>query len=810
MYEFLPIRRVQNGILETTDGHYLKLLEVEPINFALRSTMEQRNVIAGFASLLKISPVKMQIKSISTRAEVDAYIQKLRRDAEQEPDPALAAQHEDYIRWVRQLSTRDAVSRSFLVVFQYDPPTNERNISYAEIVSSLETTARNFRSYLAQCGNHVVQHDNEDEFILSVFYRLFHRGSRTPMRSRIEDVLACYLTQEGDAMDEIPPQAFVVPRSLDLRHGRYVVIDGVYHAYLMVPADGYRSEVTPGWTSLIVNAGEGIDFDLFLERLPKDRIVQRIGQQIRLNYSRIKDTNATNTDYDDLSDAIHSGHYLKDGLANNEDFYYAAILITVTAATEKDLLWRVEELRKLLVAQDMAVQLCSFRQEAALLSSLPLCAPDKKLFDKYKRNMLTSTVASCYPFVAFELCDDNGLLLGLNKYNNSLISLDHFDSTQYKNANIAVIGTSGAGKTFTIQLIARRLRLAGVPTFIIAPLKGHEFYRLAQALNGTIIQLAPGSASCINIMEIRPTDRTADALLDGDIQQRSILAGKIQSLHVFFSLLIPDMTNEERQLLDEALIETYAQKGITHDNDSLFDPATPGCYRTMPVLGDVYDLLLARRETRRMANVLNRLVHGSASNFNRQTNVDLDNPYVVLDISNLTGDLLTLGMYTALDLVWDKAKQDRTQRKQIIIDEAWQVLGASSNPLAANYVLEAAKTIRGYGGGVLVATQDIDDFLSLDGGKYGRGILNNCKIKIVLGLEEEEARRVQGILHLTDTEIANITRFERGSALISTNSNNVTIDIRCSELEKELITTDRAELRRIVERRLATQEGEQP
>ena len=112
------------------------------------------------------------------------------------------------------------------------------------------------------------------------------------------------------------------------------------------------------------------------------------------------------------------------------------------------------------------------------------------------------------------------------------------------------------------------------------------------------------------------------------------------------------------------------------------------------------------RKTRRIANILNRLVHGSASSFNRQTNVNLDNSYVVIDISELSGDLLTVGMYIGLDYMWDKAKEDLTRRKQIFIDEVWQIIGASSNALAANYVFEAVKTIRGYGGGVLVATQD--------------------------------------------------------------------------------------------------------
>ena len=251
--------------------------------------------------------------------------------------------------------------------------------------------------------------------------------------------------------------------------------------------------------------------------------------------------------------------------------------------------------------------------------------------------------------------------------------------------------------------------------------------------------------------------------------------------------------------MDEALIQTYAGKGITHQNESLYDET--GSYKTMPVLGDLYDVLKKSTETRRMANILNRLVHGSASTFNQQTNVRLDNKYIVLDISELTGDLLTVGMFLALDYVWDKAKEDRTQEKAIFIDEVWQLIGASSNRLAAEFVLEIFKIIRGYGGAAICATQDINDFLSLDDGKYGKGIINNSKTKIVLNLEDEEAQRVQHILNLSDTEIMNITHFARGNGLILTNNNTVTVEFKASGLETEMITTDREQLREMIRRK---------
>ena len=113
----------------------------------------------------------------------------------------------------------------------------------------------------------------------------------------------------------------------------------------------------------MVNAGEGIDVDFYLHRQPKDKIQQRLGQQIRINRSKIMDASDTNTDYDDLDSAIRSGYFLKQGLANNEDFYYMSLLITVTASTFEELQWRVQEMKKLLISQDMDLRTCYFLQE---------------------------------------------------------------------------------------------------------------------------------------------------------------------------------------------------------------------------------------------------------------------------------------------------------------------------------------------------------------------------------------------------------------------------------------------------------------
>ena len=800
--DYVPIEKIENGIIYTRDHRYVKVVEVVPVNFLLRSAQEQRSIIYSFISYLKIAPTKVQFKVLTKRADIDRHVETVRKELERETDPHCRLLQEDYLKLIRQLGSREAITRRFFLIFEHEPlPGTKRGHEEEEAIASLQTVARTAANYLRQCGNTVLTSDNEDEATTEILFHILCRkeSDEHPFSQKVKQVLAEYIAA-GRSVDSIPPNEFYAPSTVDFTHGRYICIDGTYYTYLLVPSNGYKAQVPAGWLSLIVNAGDGIDMDMFLTRQPKDRMIRKLGQQLRINRSKIREASDTNTDFDDLDGAIRSGYFLKDGLGNNEDFYYLNLLITITADNVDDLEWKSAEMKKLLISQDMDVQPCTFCQEQAFLSSLPLAALEHRLYERSKRNVLTLGAASCYPFTSYEMCDNNGILLGVNKHNNSLIIVDIFDSRVYKNANMAILGTSGAGKSFTMQLMATRMRRKGIQVFIVAPLKGHEFHRACSNIGGEFIQISPASKNCINVLQIRKVDKSVDELLDGPGVERSLLAAKIQRLHVFFSLLIPDMNHEERQLLDDALIRTYAKKGITHENSSLDDPTHPGQYREMPILGDLYEVLKESTDTKRLANIINRLVNGSARTFNQQTNVSLENKYTVLDISELTGDLLTVGMFVALDFVWDKAKENRTQEKAIFIDECWQLIGANSNRLAAEFVLEIFKIIRGYGGSAICATQDINDFFALEDGKYGKGIINNAKTKIILNLEEEEARRVQSLLHLSEAEVMEITHFERGSGLISTNNNNVTVEVKCSQFEKELITTDRKELQELLDR----------
>lgn len=811
--DFIPIKSIKHGIIETTDGRYIKILEIEPINFMLRSDEEQYNIICSFASWLKISPVQLQFKSITRRADLDKHIALLRHDLEADESEQCKQLGDGYIQLIKDVGSREALTRRFFLIFQYEEMRRGDSNDYGQVCSMLQTAEQNARSYFMQCGNTLLQPKDPDEATAEILYMFFNRRTCVdePFASRVDRVVLDTMAAKNkvigiDPVPNIRMAHFISPRGIDLTHHNYIIMDGLYYSFLYIKGNGYPNKVRAGWMSALINAGEGIDIDVFLKRENRSKTVDKVAQRIRLNRTKIKGMQDTSTDYEELAGSIQAGYYIKQGIANyNEDLFYMSIFITVSAKTYEELLWRKQQMTDMLKSLDMFVSDCRFQQEDALKTVMPFLKISPKLEKKSKRNVLTSGAASTYIFTSFEMSDDNGVLLGINRHNNSLCVVDLFDTKKNKNANLNLLGTSGAGKSFTMQLLALRMRMRGIQCFILAPIKGHEFRRACNRIGGQFIKIAPGSPHCINIMEIRHTITPEMELIDElDYSELdSMLAQKIQQLMIFFSLLIPDMTNEEEQMLDEALIRTYGKMGITHDNDSVYldREASPPKMKTMPTLGDLHEELNKNNMTKRIAVIVSRFVTGSAQSFNRQTNVDLSNKYIVLDLSELKGKLLPVGMMIALDYVWDKIKSDRTKKKAIMIDEIWQLIGAGSNRMAAEFCLEIFKVIRGFGGAAISATQDLSDFFGLEDGRYGRAIINNSKNKIILNLEPDEAEFVRDTLKLTNTEIRSITRFERGEALICSNNSKVPVIIKASAEEQEMITTDRAELETILKER---------
>ena len=585
------------------------------------------------------------------------------------------------------------------------------------------------------------------------------------------------------------------PTAIDTRSRDYILVDGVYHAYLYVTGYGYATTVGSCWLAPLVEAGEGVSLSFLFRRQSKDKILAKIAQTTMVNRSRMRDVGDTRQDYEELDSAISSGLYLKDAMnRQGEDFYYMHTLVEVTADDPETLEQQVTAVEKLCVSIDMIARRCDYKNEQAFLSSLPLLALDVDIERKSRRNSLTSGVAAAFPFASYELSDRNGVFLGLNLYNRSPVFLDPFDDYKYTNGNCWIGGSSGAGKTFTLQCLGGRLRQQGRRVIFIVPKKGHEFRPLCELLGGLYLKMSPSSKDCPNIMAIRRKSLDAySSLRNLTVRDDSILADKVSRLIIWYSLQKRDLSDEDKNHLDSSLVECYRRYGITFDNESVTDE--DGAFRKMPIIADWYNILQENTETKHLAVVLARYVTGSASAMGARNDIDLNNKYIVLDTSGMPDDLLLPGIFWATDIANDLIMDAGGDLSALIADELWSLVGANSNPLAAGFVQEMVKTIRGLGGIAITSTQGMQDLFGLDGGKYGKGILDSSRIKLVMQMEEQEARLIQGVLNLSEDEVRQITRFRRGEGLLCIGYNHVPIQFHATQKEYDAITTSPTDLR---------------
>ena len=837
----LPIADIKYGVMQTRDGGYAALFEVLPTNFFLQSTAERTRIISSFAAWLRIAPDSLQILCLSQPVDVEQYTRRMEDFLQSEQDALCRTCIEDNIREVNQLVRYGAFTTRFYIAYRYEPSMVSGKVSYAKIAAALRQVMDSSVGYLARCGltvvnpgyidNHLVQtvfgmlckHTSE-QVRLPLYFRDMMRESygvtQQPEPDPEEELMAQAAEQEAppetkrksfgrrskkkNSSKKFEPTGvmdLICPAAVDFTHKDYIEMDGICHAYLYIAGYGYKSLVRGGWMAALVGMGDGISVSMTLQRRPREKILPKVANSTIWSRSRIRDVDDTRADFEQMDSAIHAGLYIKDQMNRaGEDYYDMYTLIEITADDPELLETRVSDVERHCTSLELIVKRCDYLEEQALHSFLPVAAMAPEIERKARRNALLSGVASAFPFYSMELCEQNGILIGQDMQRKSVCMLDIFDTTRYNNANTIVLGTSGAGKTFLLQLIAMRYRQQGKQVCLIAPYKGYEYRAACEAIGGLYIKLAPSSTDCINFMEIRVESLRARQNAESEQERNSsLLADKISQLHIYFSLLRRNLTEEDMERLDVALAQLYRRFGITRNNNSLLDK--DGRFKPQPTPTDFYNLLLEKEETKPLASILSRFVKGSASNLGRATNIDLRNKYIVLDISEIGKDLLAFGTLLAADICMEYCKQNRAENKIIILDEIWSLIGAGSNSEAATFIQEMFKTVRGYGTAAIGASQDLEDFFALENGKFGKALLNNSRIKFALMTEPEEARLIQQHYHLTDEEMQMHARFSRGQALLCAGLNRLGVDIIASKREHDLITTDHSDLARMRDRR---------
>lgn len=809
---WLPIEDISHGMIIWKEGilgkRYIKVIEVSPINFHLHSAREQAAIIDQFYSWIKTAPGKFQLCVTSLDVDIADMIVNIRRKTLHETS-ALKIERNKYIQKIESLSVKEAIRKRCLIVFEYEGGKDGMRANDIETISKqMMETVYNLRNMFNKMGNRIALHENENEFLMEILYRYMNKKSiqTVPFDERVERIEADSVLIQKSNNPTIDVKDYFLPRGLDTNNPNYIIMDGVYHTYLYFNSEQYPIHVFGGWIDDVVgNYGDRVDLSLHFEKKDRAIVLNNLKRGMRFNLANSNDKSDDEDAVENLTAAYATSAFIKRKLKEeNEDLYEACLIMDVMASSLEELQKIKATIKSDLVGNDIGMGDCFARCEDAAKMVLPFNYISKPIMNRSKRNFLTSSIASTYPFTQYEMFDANGVLFGLNGYNSTLVSANIFNTNRFRNANGVILGSSGSGKTYLEQLLGRHMRLTGTKVMYVLPMKGHEYRRGCKQLGGQYIKLAPGAKTCINLFEIRPSENVDEILIEGSaFEKGSLLSKKLTQIKTFIQLLLKTelLSVIEENLIDEYLISMYSDFEITHNDASIFtvDKEGKSCLKTMPTFTSFSKKIEVDQRMERIKACLLPFLTGSCSNMNGQTNIDLTNKYIVFDVDadDIPISLHPAFLFIGIDICYSIIKQSRTEECVLFLDEVWKMM---INEFAASFVYELIKIVRGYAGSCIVATQDIGDFFSFADGRYGKSIINNAVIKIILSMEHDSVEYIQDILKLNDNEKKEIETYEPGSGMLISNKDRLSIFFKSTQEEMETFTTDGKQLRKIAKR----------
>ena len=564
---------------------------------------------------------------------------------------------------------------------------------------------------------------------------------------------------------------YISPSYINLNNPKYIEIDGLYYSNLII-VDYLREQNDLIFKNLI-ETNENIYVSIFYEKQDSYKVIKDLTYNIGNVSVDLEKISSGRQDAEIAAFTYNDAKYIRREMQiNNEEMYFIYTYVTVFEKNKKDLENKSNKIEGILRSQGLISKKAYFRQEQTFNACLPLMINSNDIKNVSRRNILTSSIPATYPFISSSIFDKKGIFIGTNMYNESLVFIDKYDREKYKNSNMCIFGTSGSGKSYFTKLMILRLSLFGLDQYVIDP--DREYTNLAKNLNGTIIKLGPSSETHINIFDIREESLEEN--------QKGYLATKIEKIVGFLKLVLGNMNEEEKAILEEKIIEVYNKKGITFEDKTLYKNGKFKTTKEMPILEDLYNILDGKLKIK-----LIPFIKGSLKFLNNYTNVQLNNKLIIGDIYELGEENIKFGMYIFIELFWDKIKKNRKIKKSIYMDEIWQLIGITSNKEVASFIYKIFKTIRKYGGSAVAITQDVSDLFSLENGIYGKSILNNSEIKSFFNLEEENLNVLEKYSNLSAKEKIEIKSLKRGENVMFVSKEHILVKIESAEFENEIL-----------------------
>ncbi len=586
----------------------------------------------------------------------------------------------------------------------------------------------------------------------------FPNANPAEIKPRINNPSAA-LAMGLSVLDIIAPQS--IEEDFD-----YFKINDVYFRTIFV--GGYPRFVAPGWLEPVVNFDSSLDISFYVYPVDGKTVLDDLRHKIAEMEAEISTDIERGRIVDPSTQAkLEDARALQEQLVKGiERFYEFSFYITIPANSVEELNQVTKQIESQLGSLLIVSKHALLDQESGFLSTAPFGMDRLNI----TRNMDTTSVATTFPLTSTELSSDRGVLYGINSQNESFIIFDRYS---LENANMTIFATSGAGKSYFVKLEALRSLMTGTEAIIIDP--ESEYKNLALAVGGEYISFSFNSPAKINPFDL------AQIREEGENQ----LGMKILSLHSLMKVIMGAITPVQEALLDRALIMTYRNKGITMDPDTQS--------KEPPLMEDLYKTLIGMEvpDALDLAARLEKFVRGSfVGIFDKQTNININNPFTVFSVKDLQDALRPIAMFIILDYIWTRVKKD-LKKRILIVDEAWHMM---KYPDTAQFLWMVVKRARKYYLGLTTITQDVEDFLGQD---IGKAIVTNSSMQVLLKQSPAAIDKIGEVFYLSDGEKQLLLAANVGEGIFFAGPHHAPIRVVSSEDEHILITTKPQEVAKV-------------
>ncbi len=447
--------------------------------------------------------------------------------------------------------------------------------------------------------------------------------------------------------------------------------------------------------------------------------------------------------------------------AEQQAVFTVGVFLLVAAPDEATGLRRCKRVEGALAAAGMRARVLAFRQEDGLKAAGPWGLFPESLRGGAPFQLPAETLAASFPFSSGGINHGHGIVIG-HDTSGGLVLFDRWDPPQdagISNQHMTLLADSGAGKTHAVKLMILREWAQGAKLVIIDPER--EYRHLCHALGGTWIN-AGGGVQRINLMQAPPLPREEE----DDEAGTGAVAQHMQRAGLVLDLYLPQLTDMRRALLQRGLRAVYEAAGIQMDTDPSTIPAAG-----WPHVGTLYEHCLKQNgeDWQALAALLEDAAIGAtASLWAGSSAVEAGADLVVLDIHDLENapESVQRAQYAnVLGYAWDLIRADRSERKVLVVDEAWMLVDPNV-PQAIGFLKRMSKRARKYSCSVNVVTQNPIDFLAPEVAREGEPVLANASTKFLLRQEAKDLPTVATLFGLSEAEQDRLRTARRGEGLL--------------------------------------------